>query len=270
MRTFTTSFVLALLCAGVSAQNLTPENVLRIHFHTTPPFNVQPDVLRINFGLTTVTAPYTNRRAALYDCDMLLGSYSSSLFGSHSGQLNLDPGGSFKSPTSPWTFDNAATADFTTIVNGSIQGVIDFTIDTGGMTIPLNQVNLNMVRASSSSGGSVVSPSPTITHVAIVPRMLDPTPGMTGTNNTWTVTGATPNSTAFFGVGTLCRPLPVLGTVYDIANPFVFVPMPTDALGSASLTLFVPPTVSGQKVLMQSIEIAGSSLVASSMSVHNF
>src|SRR6185436_7403913 len=146
MRILAPALLLGLGVASTAvAQNLTPDKVLRIHFTTSPPFNQTPDVLRINFGLTQVTAAYTTRRAVLWDCDDMLGTYASTLFGTHVGALNLDPGGSFKSPTSLWTFDNAGTANFTTIQNGTIRGVIDFTIDTGGMTIPLAQVNLNMV-----------------------------------------------------------------------------------------------------------------------------
>lgn len=254
----------------VAAQNLTPDKVLRIHFTTAGTYNTTPDVIRINFGLTSVQAAYTTRRAAIYDCDRLLGTYASTLFGSHVGALNLDPGGSFKSPSSLWTFDNAGTADFTTVVSGAIQGVIDFTIDTGGMTIPLNQVNLNMVRATSGSGGVVVSPAPIVTHVEIVPKLTGPTPGTVGTNNLWTVTGATANSVVFVGIGTRCGPIPVFGTVYDILDVAVFVPVPTDGLGAGSLSLFVPAPLSNQRILMQGLDVPGSGLVATSLSAHTF
>lgn len=261
---------LGLLLAPLAGQNLTPDKALRIHFTTAGAYNRTPDVLRINFGLTTVTAAYTTRRAVLYDCDRVLGTYASTLFGSHVGALNLDPGGSFRSPTSLWTFDNAAPADFTTIVSGAIQGVIDFTIDTGGMTIPLSQVNLNMVQATGASGGFVVTPAPTVTHVEIVPRMSGPIPGTVGTNNQWDVTGATPNSVVYVGIGTRCGPLPVLGTVYDILDPVVFLPVPTNAQGGGSLALFVPLQLSNRRILMQALDLVGSSLVASTLAAHTF
>lgn len=270
MRLLTTSLVLAFSFTGLAAQNLTSENVLRVHFVTTPPFNTTPDAIRLNFGLTTVHAAYTNRRAVMWDCADQLGTYVSPLFGNHNGQLSLTPGASFKSPTSLWTFDNAGTATFTGIQNGTIQGIIDFTIDTGAMTIPLNQVNLTMIRATGSSGGSVVSPAPTVTNAAIVPKMNGPVPGTVNANNTWTVTGATPSSPVFFGIGTTCAPLPVLGTVYDIANPLAFIAAFSDPQGVAALQLFVPPQASGAQILVQAVEIAGPLLVASSFSSHTF
>jgi len=272
MRLFTRSVLLgfALSLLPVAAQNLTPDKVLRIHFTTAGSYNRTPDVLRINFGLTSVQAAYTTRRAVIYDCDRVLGTYASSLFGTHVGALNLDPGASFKSPTSLWTFDNAGTADFTTIVSGTIQGVIDFTIDTGGMTIPLSQVNLNMVQATSGNGGFVVSPNPVVTHVQIVPKLSGPTPGTVNTTNLWTLTGATPNSTVFLGIGTRCGPLPVLGTVFDILDAAIFVPVPTDGAGAGSLSVFVPSPLSNRRILVQGLDIVGSGLVASSLSAHTF
>lgn len=261
---------LPFLLPPLTAQNLTPASALRIHFTTAGSYNVSPDVLRINFGLTTVHAAYGTRRAVLYDCDSDLGAYGSTLFGTYVGPLNLDPGASFKSPTSPWTFDNAATADFTAIVNGSIRGVIDFTLDTGAMTIPLGQVNLNMVHATSANGGQVVSPSPTVTLVQIVPRLSDPNPGMAGQNNAWTITGATPNSVVFLGIGTLCSPIPVLGTIYDILNPALFVPVPTDAQGVGNFLAFVPPQLAGRRLLLQGIDVLGLTLVATTLSAHTF
>ncbi len=256
--------------SSIPAQNLTPDKALRIHFTVSTPFSSTPDVIRINFGLTSVQAAYTTRRAVIWDCDQVLGTYGSTLFGSHVGNLNLDPGGSFKSPTSLWTFDNAGTADFTTIQNGTIRGVIDFTIDTGGMTIPLNQVNLNLVRATNASGGFVVTPIPTVTNVQIAPRMTGPTPGNANANNLWTVTGATPNSVVFVGIGTLCTPIPVLGTIYDIANPALFLPLPTDGLGVALMSVFVPPQLANRRILVQGLDIQGASLVATTLSAHTF
>jgi len=260
-----------LLPTGARAQTpLTADKVLRIHFKMNGPFNRPPDVLRLNFGLTQVSQAYGTRRAILYDCDTTLGSYASTLFGNYSGALNLDPGASFKSPTSLWTFDNAATADFTKIANGTITGIIDYTIDRGSTTIPLNQVNLNLVAATSSSGGYVVSPAPTVTEVLLVPKMSLPTPGGVNQNNAWTVTGATASSVVYFVLGTVCSPFLLDGKFWDIGNPLAILPVPTDPTGSGSLTLFVPPSAAGGKVLIQGVEILGSNLGFTSLSAWTF
>lgn len=258
------------LASPASTQTLTPDQVLRIHFKVNTPFNTTPNTLKLNFGMLKVNAPYTTRRADLWDCDRLLGSYASTLFGTYSGALNLDPAASWTSPTSPWTFDNAAVVDFSTIQSGTIRGIIDFTIDTGSITLNVPGINLSMIRATGSSGGSVVSPNPTITEIAIVPRLTGPTPGVAGTTNTWTVTGAQPSSIEFFGFGVTCGPIPVLGVTYDIV-PVIFVPAPTDPAGMAALSLPVPASASMQRVLVQGVQIVGgSSLEVTNISEYTF
>lgn len=249
---------------------LTADNVLRIHFKMNLPLSRTPDVMRLNFGLTQVLSAYGTRRAVLYDCDTTLGNYGSTLFGNHVGALNLDPGASFKSPTSLWTFDNAATADFTKIANGSIQGIIDFTIDRGSMAIPLNQVNLNLVAATSGSGGTVVSPAPTVLEALIVPKLALPVPGGVNQTNSWNVTGATPNSTVYYVLGTLCTPMVLDGKYWDILNPLVVVPISTDAQGAGALSVFVPTSAAGGKVLVQGVEILGTNLGFTSLSAWTF
>ena len=128
-----------------------------------------PDVIRLNFGLTEVLVAYTARVAELYDGNTLLGTHRSTLFGSHVGLLNLDPSNSWRTPTSLWNFDNPGVADFTTILDGTIDGRIDYTVETGEHSIPLNQINLNFIKATGASGGWVVTPAPTITSIEIIP-----------------------------------------------------------------------------------------------------
>jgi hypothetical protein len=260
-----------LLFAAVPAQNLTSDQVLRIHFTVPSSYTPRPpDVLRLNFGLIQVHSAFTARNASIYHCDQLLGTASSPSFGSHVGALNLDPSNSWKSPSSLWNFDSPGTIDFTRIVNGTLTGIIEFTITTGAVTIPLNQINLNFVAATSANGGTVVTPAPTITHRIVSPKLRGPTPGLINVQNTWTITGLTANQPAFFAFGTQCMPFPVLGDMFDIANPSVFVAMPTNANGVSTLTLFVPGSVAGGRIMVQGIQIAGSNLQFTNLSAHTF
>lgn len=239
---------------------ITSDEVMRIHFVTQPPFNTQPDALRLLLGILTVNQPFTTRTVDLWDCSTLLGTHSNSLFGNHQGQLSLSPTNTFRTATSVYGTLNPAVVDFTSIRNGSISGIMDFRIATGSITLTsLSQVSLSMIRAVSSGGGSVTSPAPIITSIEVVPD-LTLAPATLNATNTLSVTGATPASTMFFTFGTRCGqlPLPCPGApLLDIANPFAFVGIPVDASGQASLSFFVPNTTAGLSFLMQGIELDG-------------
>lgn len=71
-------------------------------------------------------------------------------------------------PPSLWNFDNPGIADFTTILDGSIIGRIDFKIATGTVDIPLEQVNLNFLKATGAASGIVVGPPPQINTIEII------------------------------------------------------------------------------------------------------
>ena len=160
------AFACLSLAPAVQADVLTPDMTLRITFTIDNNFNMPPNTLKLNFGLTNVISPYTVRTGKLFDGTTLLGQHDATSFGGHTGLLNLDPSNSWTAPGSPWTFDGAATGvDFTTILDGTIQGVIEYTIQTGAHDIPANQINLTMIQATSSSGGYVVTPVPTITSI---------------------------------------------------------------------------------------------------------
>ena len=170
----------ALLLAGsitlaatgtASADILTSDDILRVVFKVDNNWSpVAPDVMTFNFGLVDVLAAYTTRHAALYDGNTLLGTASSSSFGGHVGLLSLNPAASFAAPGSPWSFDNFTNVDFTTIVDGSIDGRIDFTLETGSMDIDLANINLSFIKASSCCGGTVVTPVPTINSIDIITK----------------------------------------------------------------------------------------------------
>ena len=161
---------IAALSPTASGELMTSDEFLRIEFKVTGDWTpVDPDVLLLNFGLITVIEPFTKRIADLYDGNTLLGTASSTSFGNHVGLLNLDPSNSWKAPGSPWNFDSPGTADFTTIVDGSIDGRIEFRIATGSVDIPLNQVNLTVLRATGPNSGTVVTPVPTINSIEIIP-----------------------------------------------------------------------------------------------------
>lgn len=163
---------LAAAAPRAQADVLTPAQILRVTFTVNPNWvGSSPDVLSLNFGIVNVLTPFTSRTAALYDGAALLGAHTNTLFGGHTGPLSLNPSNTFAEAGSPYTFLTPATVDFTTIQNGTIVGRIDFTIQTGAIDIPLNQVNISGMRANGPSSGTLVNPQPTTTSVTIV----DPT-----------------------------------------------------------------------------------------------
>jgi hypothetical protein len=150
------------------ADVLTPSEVLRVEFAIDNNFNLQPNTISLSFGIIQVLSAYTSRSAAMYDGATLLGIDTKTSFGSHVGALSLSPSNSWVSATSPFTFKNPTVIDFTSILDGTIQGRVDFTIATGAVDIPLSQVSLWMLRATSPSGGTPVTPAPILLSVEIV------------------------------------------------------------------------------------------------------
>lgn len=158
------------LASAARATILHAGEILRVTFTTTPNSTPAPDELSLNLGLTNVIQAHTARTGALYDGNVLLGVGSTTSFGNVVGPLNLDPARSWKSPTSLWNFDNPAIADFTSIVNGTINGRIDFSIATGAMDINFANVRLSMGQAQGPSIVNLSNPQPTVTSVQIVPE----------------------------------------------------------------------------------------------------
>ena len=165
-------FIVALVCATTTTTHaaiLSAGQVLQVFF-TVAPAAPTPDVLTLNLGLVNVLAAHTSRTGALFDGNTLLGTGSTTLFGGFTGPLSLSPARSWRSPSSIWDFDNPAVANFTPIQNGTNNGRVDFTIQTGAMDIDLNNVSLGMGQAIAPNIFINSVPQPVITSVQIVPE----------------------------------------------------------------------------------------------------
>lgn len=257
--------------APLSAQaTLLPSNVLRVHFRMATSQFPRPDTLLLNLGRVTVNQAFGTRRATLYDGDLPLGAGASTSFGSFVGQLGLDSALSWRTTASLYRFDNPAVSDLTTVANGTIRGIVDFTIDAGSITIPLSQVALSAGFATSGNSMTPTQPAPVVTEARIVPRMALPTPGTLGTVNTWKVTGALANGAVVYGIGTICQPIQLGGIFWDIANPVVFVQVPIDANGTGVLAVNVPLGGAGARILVQGFQVIGLNLDFTSLSAFTF
>lgn len=159
---------MVLASAGAAGDVVTSNQVLRIQFTTAGPFSLTPDVLILNLGTVTVLQPYTTRSAVLFDGNVALGTAVKSSFGSVSGPLLLNPANSWHDPASPWSFDNSGPANLGPIRAGTSQGRIDWRPLTGSVSVNLGEVTLRLGLAASSSTYFLVTPTPTITSIAVV------------------------------------------------------------------------------------------------------
>lgn len=272
-------FAVALaLAAGATlpAQSVTllAKDVLRIHFRIPSPPSGPPDVLWLGLGIVTVNQAHTTRTARLWDCDNLLGTAATSSFGGHVGALSLGVANSWKETGSVFNFDSpGVVANFAPLRNATITGIIDFEIATGSITLDLANVSLTMIRATSANGGSVSSPAPVVLEKVVVPKLVGPTPGTVNTTNTWQASGGNPGNVMWFGFGVSCAPflIPCTPAVYyDVASPFVFIPVTIDPRCNAFLSFHVPSSASGVTALTQCIEIVGGACEVSNFVRYTF
>jgi hypothetical protein len=272
---------LTLLCllgttATLTAQSvtLTSNEVLRIHFTLPAPPTPAPDVLQFGIGLLTVHAPYTARTARLWDGGTLLGTATSTSFGSHTGALFLGVCNSWCQAGSPWTFDSPGIVpSFTPLQNGTITGIIDFELQTGSFTMDLANVTMMLVQATGSGGGSVAFPTPVVLEAVVVPKLTGPSPGTVGAMNTWNTAGSPPGSLMAYAFGFGVSPIlfPSAPPVFfDLTPPVVLFATVCDSFGQSAVSLQIPPTASGITLLAQVGELTWPALRVSNFSTHTF
>lgn len=268
--------LLALGLASLPAQTvtLTSSEVLRIHFTIPSPPSPSPDVLQFGLGLVTVLSPYSTRTARLWDGGTLLGTAVSPSFGSYTGLLSLGVCNSWRQVGSLWSFDNPGDVQsFAPLQNATIQGIIDFELGAGAITLDLANVSMMLVQATGSGGGSVASPAPVVLESVVVPKQSDPSPGSAGAVNTWTVTGCGPGSIVVHVLGLSCAPVLFPATppvFFDLAPPNVLFASIADPSGVAALSLNVPPAFSGVTLFVQSAEVLWPAFRISSFSAFAF
>lgn len=268
------ALALGLACLPAQTVTLTSSEVLRIHFTIPSPPSPAPDVLQFGLGIVTVLAPYATRTARLWDGGTLLGTAVSPSFGTYSGQLSLGVCNSWRQTGSVWSFDNPGDVpSFAPLQNATIQGIIDFELGAGAITLDLANVSMMLVQATGSGGGSVASPGPVVQEVVVVPKLTDPSPGTVGAVNTWLTTGCTPGGLVVQVLGLSCAPalFPATPAVFfDLAPPIVLFAAVADANGTAPLSLNVPPAFSGATLFVQSAEVLWPAFRISNFSAHAF
>ena len=275
-RTLASAALFAACLAPLHAQTatLTSNDVLRIHFMLPSAPSPSPDVLEYGIGIVTVNSAYTSRTSRLWNCDTLLGTATSPSFGNYTGTLSLGVCNSWYQAGSPWNFDNPGVVpSFAPVQNGSIQGIIDFEIQTGSMTLNLANVSFTLVQAQTGNSGLVCSPGPILLEAVVVPKLTGPQPGTVGGLNTWSTTGSPPSSLMVYAFSTGCAPIlfPSSPAVYfDLALPVVLDVTISDALGASSLGFVVPASASGFHLVTQVGELALPALRVTNFSSYTF
>jgi hypothetical protein len=79
------------------------------------------------------------------------------------------PSNGWKSQTSPFV-DGTVIDNFNAVTDGIQAGRIDFTIASGALDLNLQEVRLELLNATTCCSGTVISPAPMITSMAIVPK----------------------------------------------------------------------------------------------------
>ncbi|MBK7643325.1 MAG: hypothetical protein IPJ19_09770 [Planctomycetes bacterium] len=159
---------LVLLLAPSRADVMTPATTLRVTFRVEPPFLPSPpDTLMLLLDHPFIQTPIGSYTATLFDGTTLVGTHTSTLLGLAQGQMFLHDMACWKSAGSLFTVDNPTVIDFTPILNGSIDGVIEFTIATGEIDFALDKVVVQLSHASSSGSGVHVDPQPFITSIRL-------------------------------------------------------------------------------------------------------
>jgi len=134
-------FAIILLAAlgSARAQSITvnPGSVLRYTFNVNPSVwgTSFPDVLQLRlYGPAAVSTTPTTLTAALYDGSTLLGQVSAPPM--TSSDLPSLVSLYWKSTSSAWPNAPVAAVDFTSVLNGTIQGRIDISVAGGSVVIP--------------------------------------------------------------------------------------------------------------------------------------
>jgi hypothetical protein len=166
------SLVLAAAALGVFStargDELTPGATLRVKFRIDNHFvPAAPDTMFLLLDHPFIDAPLGSYTANLFDGAVLLGTHTSTLLGLTQGQMLLTQFAVWKSATSVFTFDAPTVIDFTPLIDGSIQGVVELTIATGAMEVDLDKVGLEFGIALNSNSAYGVDPLPFITSVAL-------------------------------------------------------------------------------------------------------
>ncbi|MBC7924089.1 MAG: hypothetical protein H7039_00380 [Bryobacteraceae bacterium] len=140
-----------------------------------------PNTLATYGGYATIVQPHTRMTGVLYNGATVMGVSQSVYSNVRPGLYSFYPlGPSFKSPGSPYNFPRdgePAVVDFTPIWNKTIQGRLEYTIDTGNIQINLGSVALALSESAGPNYGQSIYPSPQILSVKMLPEVpTDPPP----------------------------------------------------------------------------------------------
>ncbi|MEO1008779.1 MAG: GC-type dockerin domain-anchored protein [Planctomycetota bacterium] len=156
------------LAAAANAQTLriTPDEPLTIRFRCPADATPTPDMFNVLFGITE--AGGTGLRVAeLFDEGTLLGTHSQALFGGVVGGLSLNPGITFRTASSPYTFFDAGVIDMSTLIDGTEDGVVIWTIASGFLEFDTANLRFDWGQGLSPSSYRGANPDCTVIEVFV-------------------------------------------------------------------------------------------------------
>src|SRR5947207_3155606 len=100
----TASFMLAAAAASCARADIVDsQHSLRVTFSVATPQSLAPDMLMLNLGTVTVSAPFTDSTASLSNGAALLGVATNPGFANLQGPVNMNPANCWRDPASPWS-----------------------------------------------------------------------------------------------------------------------------------------------------------------------
>lgn len=161
--------LLTLTPCDAAADPFTASNTLTIDF-ASPGYPPTVNTLFLDIGLLQVLQPVNGFTASLYDGGRLLGTNSLHLFDNFVGPLHLGISNIWTAPGAPRLHPSLpqTTVDFDSILSGTIDGRIAFTIGAGLIDFTPSNVKLHASQTLLDGTGRPAI-SPTIQDVEVSP-----------------------------------------------------------------------------------------------------
>jgi hypothetical protein len=178
----TSTFLFLAACSALAAYGQTTtwtaDRTLRIEFRMpTSAWPLQPNTLMVAGGYVTIQQPHTKVTQKIYNGSTLLGTAEYRGSAGFVGAYSFHGfGANFKSANStypPSYRGTDAVIDFNPLLDRTIQGRVDVTIDAGKMLInPANvYMHLSEYIVPGRLSGQSIYPNPIITSVKLIPEL---------------------------------------------------------------------------------------------------
>ncbi|MEO1008781.1 MAG: GC-type dockerin domain-anchored protein [Planctomycetota bacterium] len=172
MKIATTAALLLATATASQADNvrrITPDDPMTIRFRVDPGVTPTPDTLVVHLGTTIAGDPGTGTRFAfLRENGRSLGdAQSTDAFGDVVGEIELNPGVTFRTASSPYMLLDPGEVDLTDLIAGTEFGSIRIDITTGFLEVDLDDVRIEWGVATGVNAIDPAALQPEITEIFV-------------------------------------------------------------------------------------------------------